>query len=627
MTFRSARLQLAVALVSGCVVALAIAGVASASTITSQIVSSGTTTIPAASIAADAGTGPEVDGLDQDTDGADVSSLTIATTSGGTGPHGQVAQRAKSNPELLSSWLGVNFFDQRFSNNGNQLSVEPPDQALCAGNGYVVESVNDVLRVFDTNGTTLRGPVDLNTFYGYAPAIDRRPGHGNARGPSITDPICYYDAPTKTFFHVVLTLDKVGTSSANAGTNHLDIAVTQNPLGSWTIYKIPVQNDGTNGTPNDHCAGGPCLGDYPHIGADANGIFLTTNEFPFFARGFHSAQIYALPKAALAAGTFSTSVTRLDTLDQGPDGDGFTVWPATSPGDQYASDANGTEYFLSSRAVFSDSDTSNSILTWALTNTASLNTPTPDLHLSIANTAVDEYGVPGRVTQKDGDTPLRSCLADTTTNCWRFVAGAAAPQDNSLGLLNGNDSRFTGVMYANGKLWGTLGTATDQPGVVGAAWYILKPSVDATGQVSDALANSGTLVPGTGDSVTYSTVGVTRSGRGVLAFTLAGPNTYPSAAYAPIDAVAGVGDIHVYGAGVGPQDGFTEYPPFGGSRPRWGDYGAASVDGNTVYVASEYIAQTCTYAQYLTSPIGRCGNTRGALGNWATRVGKIDASH
>ena len=60
-------------------------------------------------------------------------------------------------------------------------------------------------------------------------------------------------------------------------------------------------------------------------------------------------------------------------------------------------------------------------------------------------------------------------------------------------------------------------------------------------------------------------------------------------------------------------------------RPRWGDYGASvATDDNTIWLASEYIAQTCTLAQYMTAPFGSCGGTRATLGNWATRVSAID---
>jgi hypothetical protein len=149
----------------------------------------------------------------------------------------------------------------------------------------------------------------------------------------------------------------------------------------------------------------------------------------------------------------------------------------------------------------------------------------------------------------------------------------------------------------------------------GIAYYILNP-------------HSGKLVlqgqAGFSDTdMTYPAVGELQNGRGVLAFTLTGDNDYPSAAYASLDALVGMGDVHVAAAGVGPWDGFTSYKVFGSGRPRWGDYGAAAVDGDSIWIASEYVAQACTYAQYLLVPRGQCGGTRGALGNWSTHISKL----
>src|SRR5262249_38969895 len=327
------------------------------------------------------------------------------------------AKKPKSNPVLNQSFDGLNFRQQRLANNGNQFSVEPPDQGLCAANGFVVEAVNDVLRVFDTTGNPLTGVVDLNTFYGYIPAIVRS---SNARGPSITDPSCYFDSQTQPWFVVVLTLDHVGTTPALAGPNHLDIAVsnTSNPLGTFTIFRLPVQNDGTQGTPNHGClqrgstpgtfVPGPCLGDFPHIGADASGIYLTTNEFNLFAPGFRASEIYAMSKQTLASGAASVPVLLFDTagflLDGNP---GFTVWPATAPDPQ---NAQGTEYFLSSVAVFNASQADNRIRIWALSNTDSLNSASPTLTLNSSFIGVNTYGRPPRADQMAGDVPLAACL-------------------------------------------------------------------------------------------------------------------------------------------------------------------------------------------------------------------------
>jgi hypothetical protein len=125
----------------------------------------------------------------------------------------------------------------------------------------------------------------------------------------------------------------------------------------------------------------------------------------------------------------------------------------------------------------------------------------------------------------------------------------------------------------------------------------------------------------------YPAIGVTASGKGVMAFTLTGDNYYPSAAYALIDAQNGVGSVHIAAAGVGPDDGFTSYKGFVGNPPRtrWGDYGAAVPVGNSVWIASEYIGQTCSYTQYISNiPASfTCGGTRGALGNWDTRISEL----
>ncbi len=603
------------------------------------IVSSGTTSFQASTKGTPTGAqADEIGGFKESADAGDEEgqggevNRTIPSAQVATGATVTSGKKAKSNPELVAGWEGLNFFDQRFANNGNQFSVEPPDQALCAGNGFVLESVNDVLKVFDSSGNTVLGTVDLNTFYHYAPAIDR--AQGNARGPSITDPVCYYDSPTGRWFQVVLTLEQT-PAGALLGPNHLDIAVsnTSNPLGTWTIYNVPAQNDGTQGTPNHGCqkrvsgvlVTGPCLADYPHIGADRNGVYITANEFELFSPGrFIGAEVYSFSKQQLVSGGLSINGDVASTNGMGPDGAGFTLWPATTPGNQYSDDAGGTQYFLSSRAVFTDSGASNSILVWRETNTSSLNGATPSLTLTPETVTVDEYGVPSRSSQMAGNIPLANCVHDGPAVCG--IATGAVPfagHDPEVeSQLDSSDSRFLGVMYANGKLWGTLGTAASVGGAnqTAAAWYILKPSLSTT-QVS----KQGVLAL-TGNNLTYPTVGVTRNGKGVLAFTLVGADFYPSAAYAALDDKVGAGEIHVAALGADAQDGFTGYWAFKGGRatprPRWGDYGAAAVDGNNIFVASEYIAHSCTYATYKATG-GKCGNTRGPLGNWSTRITKL----
>jgi hypothetical protein len=601
-----------------------------------QVTSGGTTSIFQAATGKDGVSAPEVDqtsaGLSKDIVNRNLSRASHA------GANVTSAAVNSSNSNLVTSFNGENFRQQRLANNGNQFSVEPPDQGLCVGNGFVMESVNDVLSVYDAHGNSLKGPIDLNTFYGYIPAIVRP----STFGPEVTDPSCYFDKATQRWFQIALTLDRVGTTSALAGTNHIDIAVshTADPRGLFTIYRIPAQDDGTQGTPNHMCQGavttGPCLGDYPHLGADANGFYVTTNEYGLFAPGlgFHAAQIYALPKLQLAANAATISFVQIDTIglvgSPGagfPGNPGFTVWPSTSPDGKFSTSLNGTEYFMSSDAApeANGNGASRDLVVWTLSNTASLNGASPALLLGNAVLTVNPYSIPPRAIQKNGNTPLITCL-NTPSTCAPLIIGGADPFTEAEGPLDSNDTRIQQVTYVNGKLYGALDTSVTVHNVneAGIEWFVVNP-------VTPKVVNQGYL-GGNNANLIYPAIGVTASGKGVMAFTLVGPNNFPSAAYTTFDAQNGPGAIQFAAKGLGPQDGFTETKiesPFGNGvpRPRWGDYGAAVPVNGGVWIASEYIGQTCTFQQYITntvaSPLFSCNMTRTALGNWYTRISLV----
>jgi hypothetical protein len=538
-------------------------------------------------------------------------------------------ERVGADAALRRSFDGLSMRDTRLADGGNSFSVEPPDQGLCVGNGFVVESVNDAIRVYDREGNALTGVTSLNTFYGYPVAINRTAG---TFGPALTDPTCYYDPSVRRFFHVILTLETNPATGALTGVNHLDLAVssTADPRNAWTIYRIPVQDDGTQGTPvHPDC---PCLGDYPHIGADANGVYLTTNEFPF-SGGFNSAQIYALSKRDLVNGAASLTLVQIDTIDHLLDGNpGFTVWPAVSPKGDFARNNRGTEYFLSSVAVFNDSGTDHRLRVWALGNTQSLDTNSPDVTLTTTAVHVRRYGVPPPATQKPGPTPLAECLNDTTlvtpfgVGCWNVLFDPPQPPHaDAPELLDTNDSRMQQVFYTGGRLYGALDTAVRVRGqeLAGIAYYSIVPwsfpgSVFALPIVDGKLAVEG-------NHVSYPAIAAFPSGRGAIAFTLVGPDHYPSAAYVLLGPLGHQGPVRIAAAGKGPDDGFSGYAAFdGGPVARWGDYGAAAIDGDDLWIASEYIGQRCTLAEYANfSAFGSCGGTRVALGNWLTRISRL----
>ncbi len=552
---------------------------------------------------------------------------------GGRGGEDGGRGETKDSPELKTSFDGLNHRAQRTANGGNQFSVEPPDQGLCVGNGFVMESVNDVLAVYDQAGHVRKAVTDLNTFYGYPAQIDRTTG---LVGPTVTDPSCLFDAASQRWFQVVLTLETVPDTGDFTGRNTIDIAVsrTASPLGDWTIYRLPVTDDGTDGTPNHGCAAGDrsqphptaCIGDYPHIGADANGFYVTTNEYPFFGPGFHAAQVYSFSKAALAASAPTLTVSQIDTIGADAGRPGFTLIPAISPGKKFENSGQGTEYLMSSNAAEEargTATTSTDLLVWALTNTRSLTSANPAVSLAHTTLQVNPYAPPPRADQKAGDFPLGQCLNDPTCSP-ALLRKPPDPFTEVESTLDASDTRMGQVAFADGKLWAGLDTALTLGGTnkAGIEYFVVTPKANDNG-VRARLETSGYLGV-RNNNVTYPAVGVTEDGRGIMAFTLVGRDHYPSAAYTTID-VRGVGSVHVAAEGKGPQDGFTGYKGIVGNppRPRWGDYGAAAVDGASVWIASEYIGQTCTLAQYRAAPFGSCGATRTALANWDTRISRL----
>lgn len=536
---------------------------------------------------------------------------------------------------VITSFPGLNHRQQRLADAGNQFSLEPPDQALCVGHGFVIESVNLALRIHTTAGTPVGNIVSINQFFKLPSTFVRPAG---PFGPFTSDPKCYYDPDTGRYFVTVLEADTNPVTSDFTGPTAVLIAVSQssNPTGGWNLFSINTTDDGTGGTPSH--PGCPCLGDQPLIGADATGFYVTTNEFTnvkqqLAGAAFNGAQVYALSKRALEMG-IAPPVVQFESPPIFGDVS-FSIQPATTPTGRYEGAASGTEYFLSS-LDFSATSAKN-IAVWALTNTMSLASPSPNVKLSSKVIESQLYGQPPDAAQKSGPAPLRDCL-NLAACSTAFFGGPDPAAPEPFSKLAGNDDRMNQVVFANGRLWSGVNTAVQfsrsaSPNV-GVAFFVVRPKVDSRGstvRLDAELSNSGyTAVAG--NNVMYPSIGVNDAGDAVMALTLVGPDYYPSAAYTSIggrDDGDGHGNapVRIAAAGLGPDDGFTGYQFFtGGNSGRWGDYSAAvaAADG-TIWMAAEYIGQTCTLAQALADGFS-CGGTRTQLANWGTYISHIDPS-
>jgi hypothetical protein len=488
---------------------------------------------------------------------------------------------------------GLTHLDQRLANNGNQFNTEPPDQGLAVGNGYVLETINTALRVRRTDGSTAAATVALNPFFGLAASIDRTTGR---IGPFTTDPRAYFDVDTQRWFVTMLEIDVDPVTGDFLDHSEVLIAVSQtgDPTGTWRIFSIDVTN--VTGTP-EH-ANCPCYGDQPLIGADATGFYVSTNEFPIVGPGFNGAQVYAMSKTKLAAG-IAPPVVAFSGLPLA-ESQAYTLQPAiTAQGGAHASLNNGTEYFLS--ALDFNSTLDNRIAVWALTNTRSLNDAVPSVTLRSAVLDSQVYGQPPDVQQRPGPTPLADAI-----KAGAFGKAGAQP----LPLIAANDDRMQQVTWADGKLWSSLNTVVKpENGTVqsGAAYFVVAPSWSGSALGGSVVKQGYVSVSGLG--IVYPSVGVNKSGKGVMSFSIAGTSMYPSVGYVPIDATHGTGAITLVAQGAGPDDGFSGYQAFNGDRAgRWGDYSAAVSDlDGAIWFANEYIPN---------SP-------RVLRANWGTFIGKV----
>ena len=522
---------------------------------------------------------------------------------------------ASSNPDLALSLTGLNFEEQRTADGGNQFSLEPPDQALCVGNGYVLEAVNTVFRIRSSvTGAAIDpavGGAAMNPFFTQDRQFNRTTG---AIGNDLFDPKCYYDPGVNRFFFVIDEISQTA-DGAFTGEAYLDVAVSKTGVPStnrsdWYFVKLNIANDGTDGTPSHPTC--PCFGDQPLIGADQYGFYITTNEYDLepFGGSFNGAQIYAFDKASLIAG-----VPKVQRIEGAPLASSYTtstdypysLQPASSPstGD-WVSGNNGTEYLLGALEFSKGNVTlDNRVAVWALTNTQSLTTATPNVHVDDVVVTTQAYGLPPDAVQKDGPTPL----ADSAPAQVGKAGNGPREHEN---LIAGNDDRMQDAVWVNGKLWGALQTIVKtQTGSsqVGGAYFAFTPTV-SSGQVSATVAQQG-YVTVNGASVLYPAIAMNNSGEGAIVFSVSGKDFYPSAAYARLTLAGGAGPVHIAAAGTKPADGFTGYRIFGGSgTERWGDYSDAvvnPVDGS-LWMATEWIQ-------------GNVGFPR--LANWNTRILKV----
>ncbi len=572
---------------------------------------------------------------------------------------------------------GLNAVDSSLHTTNIFKNVEPPDQGLCAGNGYVVETNNiGEMLIFDTALNRQSTPISLDAVMGLA-------GRGWSSGG---DPSCLFDSSNGGHWFITQIVSAsteasggafVGCFAAVANTCYEGIAVSQgsSPFGPYNVY---FQN--ANYNPNE--PGSPyLLNDFAKISVTGDAFLVFYDEFPLRGGGlgggfFNGAQEFAFTKSALEQGqsvtssngrpngSFNVAIESMGLIPT-PDGTcagsagtaGLDCWTAVIPAQpadagQYDNRSGGSGFMMDTldfNSFFGGLQTSgdNRIAVWAWTGLANLTSDrcarcgaiqfSGQLFSGVEtyNDPENALGVGFLGLQKAGPIPLGN-------ECG--LAGLSTSPSCPEGGIETNGDFMTQVSQAQGQLWGSTPTEISQTFKHGSSevhmgvayWVVGTGSFDTTGQFS--LTNQGYVSAAHADLEMPAMAGEGTGGNGgaIMVFTLNGNvgakgGFFPSTAYGRLTATSNgllESVINIADAGQSPQDGFSEYQGYPGStRPRWGDYSWAIYlpgSGGRIYFANEYIQYpNCAPPAFVLHAIGTCGGTRNSLTNWGTSVNYV----
>ncbi|CAI5997278.1 unnamed protein product [Closterium sp. NIES-64] len=425
-------------------------------------------------------------------------------------------------------------------------------------------------------------------------------------------------------------------------------------------------NDGNNSNPD---WGAPLyyntsklttLQDYPQIGTDAHGVFVSVNQFGLEESKYFGANIYAMGKQQLFR-TCTASILRF-AIPYSPalTSPSYTVYPHKVPADgSYDTANNGTMYFGWMAVNFNGAPNETVLVpnvtivgAFALTGTSSLgSTEAVDRVVPhIAAVETPPFFMPMPVRQRPGPTPTAWRFNRREAAIDAFAAGMQAvvvqPQRSTMWLAFtsafGPALGSSSVVLAQIRLRlraevsGEVASEDSSGEVASGEASGEVASGDSSGEVACVESSSEVVMNGTvgeteaveaasggwsfevqlegfkavgvqGNSLLRPAMALNRRGRGILAAALAGPSFYPSAAYARVDAALRVGPVTIAAPGRAPLDDYSGYL-FEERVMRYGDYHTATTDehGNA-WAVVEYVP----------------GVPRTQWTNWATYIFKV----
>jgi|GEM_PF-2299680 len=304
--------------------------------------------------------------------------------------------------DITSSFLGLD----RPSSANNGATFAPPDPTVAQGPNNVLQATNSAIRLFGNTGSVI-ATADLNTFFNNAPTANGL----------LFDPKVYYDRnATNQRFYVTALQSNFNSTS----TIWLAISRSNAPANlsssNWCVYGINgVRNSGTSQA---------SFADYPGIGAGADSLLLTTNQFTFSGDSFTYAIVRAFNKIVASNNAGSCPSIPFSTFQ-----------PSNTAGDSTAFTLQPVQHY-SSPSSFS-----------GITNPAYL--------LATIFGSSNQYRV-WRV-QNVTTSPTITTLPNVTGS-FTYNVPPDAPQTGSSLLLDTGDNRIMQAAGVGNEIWGVHST-------------------------------------------------------------------------------------------------------------------------------------------------------------------------
>jgi hypothetical protein len=397
----------------------------------------------------------------------------------------------------------------------------PVDPIIAAGPNSLVTMVSGGIAIFDKQGTKL---------------FEQNLGHGGFWGTVgadvVAEPWVIFDPNSGRFIAIAR---EVGN---NFGFIYVAVSKSSNPLASADWNKYGLDRSGTHQGPS--FPGVPTYPDYPKVGVDGNGIYITSLHFAKdqnITRNFSHVEIFALEKAPLLSGGPLNVV-----YDEPVITNSYSPFLVFSIHPAIVFEPAAPMYFVQSLITRPD----DKIVVHTLSDVLSAN-------------------------------PSRSVSLVPVTP---FDRPPDVPQLGSASLLENVGARLMSATVRKGALWTSHAVVDPVDGESVVRWYQLDitgvPTTDAT------LVQGGDVDPGPGVHTWLPHINVDADGNMGISFSVGGASQYAAIGYTGRLATDPAGTtlpVQIARAGEG---SYT----VGG----WGEYSGLAIDpdGYTFWLYHEY---------------------------------------